>query len=633
MFARGTSRLPATRIHRRAGSGTTWRRGSRLACLAVAALIGVGASTSPFAGASSRVPVKTGHVFRLIGNGPPRAPWDRPSRNVCGSVGAGQARCLAQVLAASTRGAAAKTAAASTTPAGLSPANLDAVYGFPTSQSVGTGTIALVDAYNDPDIGGDLASFDSEYGLPTPNFNEAYIEANAAGQPVVETTPPKLNTSWDLEISLDVEWAHAVAPAAPILLVEAYSGSFADLLAAEQYAGANATYVSNSWGGTEFSGESAYDSSFLDSGVSYFAASGDSGGVVMYPSASPDVISVGGTSLLFNSEGLASETAWSDGGGGCSTYENSNPAQSTGSVSCAGKRATPDISSDADPQSGLAVYDSIPYDNGTPGWLTVGGTSASTVEIAAESDAAGLVMTASSVYNKGIPIRDVVSGSNGYPALVGYDLATGVGSWSNTPGSVTTLSATGASNGVTLKWTPPTGGASVSSYNIFRGTSSGGESLLTSGVTATGYTDSTADPGTAYYYEVQPVNGLGVGPLSNETEATAATVSQGNLSGTVTAASSGNPIGNICVYLYQPGNSAAASYGTCTLTNGTYEFYGVASGSYDVGFADPAGAYVTQWYNATSTGAPTQSGAKAVTVPTGNQTIAAINAAMALVHP
>jgi hypothetical protein len=112
-----------------------------------------------------------------------------------------------------------------------------------------------------------------------------------------------------------------------------------------------------------------------------------------------------------------------------------------------------------------------------------------------------------------------------------------------------------------------------------------------------------------------------------------AAVSQGNLSGTVSAVSSGNPIANICVYLYQPGDTAAASYGTCTLTNGTYEFYGVASGSYDVGFADPAGSYVTQWYNATSTGAATQSAAKAVTVPSGNQTISGINASMAAVNP
>ena len=113
--------------------------------------------------------------------------------------------------------------------------------------------------------------------------------------------------------------------------------------------------------------------------MSFFAAAGDEGGSLLWPSASPDVTSVGGTSLTLTSGGtLAQESAWSGGGGGCSRYETASPAQLTGSVSCAGKRATPDIALDANPNSGVSVYDSVAYDDQS-GWWTVGGTSASTV--------------------------------------------------------------------------------------------------------------------------------------------------------------------------------------------------------------------------------------------------------------
>src|SRR2546421_346926 len=152
------------------------------------------------------------------------------------------------------------------------------------------------------------------------------------------------------------------APGAKILLVEASSNSFTNLLAAEDYAKTHAQYVSNSWGGSEFSGESSYDSHFVESGVSFFVSSGDSGLPAQYPSASPKVISVGGTTLHFSGGNFTSETGWSSGGGGCSSYETATSAQSAFSgysqVGCAGKRATPDVSLDADPASGVSVYDS-----------------------------------------------------------------------------------------------------------------------------------------------------------------------------------------------------------------------------------------------------------------------------------
>ncbi|MCL4506320.1 MAG: peptidase S8/S53 subtilisin kexin sedolisin [Chloroflexi bacterium] len=287
-------------------------------------------------------------------------------------------------------------------------------------------TIAIVDAYDDPTAEKDLNVFSAQYGLPPcTTANGCFKKVNQTGG----TKYPRANAGWALEISLDVQWAHAIAPGAKILLVEASSNSFANLLAAEDYAAAHANYVSNSWGGNEFSGESSYDSHFSHSNVSFFVSSGDSGLPAQYPSASPNVISVGGTTLTFNSDGtLASETGWSSGGGGCSVYENADPSQSTGQVNCAGKRATPDVSLDADPASGVSVYDSTRY-NGQSGWWTVGGTSASSPMWAARSADSGVVVNAAYVYGGSINYRDITVGNNGAPCLVGYDLCTGLGSW------------------------------------------------------------------------------------------------------------------------------------------------------------------------------------------------------------
>jgi len=315
-------------------------------------------------------------------------------------------------------------------PTGLSPAQVRAAYGFPTSSTGGTNqTIAIVDAYNDPSIASDLNVFSNTFSLPACNAaNPCFKKVNQTGG----SSYPKKNAGWALEISLDVEWVHAIAPGAKILLVEASSNSFTNLMKAEDYARAHAQYVSNSWGGSEFSGESAYDSHFIQSGVSFFASSGDTGGVVEYPAASPNVISVGGTTLHFDSTGaFSSETAWSGSGGGCSQYETATVSQqSVSTSSCGTKRGTPDVSLDADPASGVSVYDTTLY-QGQSGWWQVGGTSASTPMWAARSADAGALVTSAYVYASSplIPFRDIISGSNGYPAGAGYDLATGLGSW------------------------------------------------------------------------------------------------------------------------------------------------------------------------------------------------------------
>jgi subtilase family serine protease len=258
---------------------------------------------------------------------------------------------------------------ANSSPIGLTPAVMKAAYGFSTSNTAGAGkTIALVDAYNDPTAANDLSVFSKQFGLPAcTTANGCFKKVNQTGG----TSYPSSNAGWALEISLDIEWAHAIAPGAKILLVEAKSSSFTNLLAAENYASAHASYVSNSWGGSEFSGESSYDSNFMRSGMVFFFAAGDSGLPADYPSAPPNVISVGGTLLTFNTNGsLASETGWADGGGGCSSYETAASAQSSYSgyaqVACAGMRATPDVSLDAAPNSGAAVYDSTKYGGQSP---------------------------------------------------------------------------------------------------------------------------------------------------------------------------------------------------------------------------------------------------------------------------
>lgn len=320
---------------------------------------------------------------------------------------------------------------ASTSPAGLSPAAMKAAYGFSTSNTAGAGmTIAIVDAYDLPTAENDLNVFSQQFGLPAcTTANGCFKKVNQTGG----TRYPRYNAGWGLEIALDIEWAHAIAPGAKILLVEASSNSFSNLLAAEDYAAAHANYVSNSWGANEFSGEKSYDSHFVRSGVSFFVSSGDSGLPADYPSASPNVISVGGTTLLFNPDGsLSNETGWSSGGGGCSLYETATSAQPAFSgypqVNCAGKRATPDVSLDADPNSGAAVYDSSNY-NGQKGWYQVGGTSLSSPMFAGRAAVAGVVVNAGYVYGSNVSFRDITVGNNGAPCLVGFDLCSGLGSW------------------------------------------------------------------------------------------------------------------------------------------------------------------------------------------------------------
>ena len=323
-------------------------------------------------------------------------------------------------------------ALATAAPTGLTPAQVKAAYSFPTAPNAGAGrTVAVVAPFDAPTIEKDLKAFSKQFGLPAcTTANRCFRKVDQKGG----SAYPARNKLWALEISLDVEWAHAIAPGAKILLVEARSDRLRDVAAAEDYATAHAAYVTNSLGLGEFAGESAYDSHFARPGVSIFVASGDdgAGSGPGYPASAPGVVAVGGTSLTNVGQPTFAETGWRGSGGGCSAYEPAHPAQSAypgyAAANCAGKRATPDVALVADPRTGVAVSDSYKTTNQ---WTVVGGTSAAAPMWAARAAVSGLVIDATLLYSATSPItfRDITAGSNGLPAGPGYDLVTGLGSW------------------------------------------------------------------------------------------------------------------------------------------------------------------------------------------------------------
>jgi subtilase family serine protease len=325
-------------------------------------------------------------------------------------------------------------------PRGETPASLRAVYSLPSSG--GSGVIAIVDAYHYPTADNDLDIFSTQFGLPHCTIaNGCFKVVYASG------TQPSTNCGWAQEAALDIEWAHAMAPNAKIVLVEAASNSFADLFAAVDVATAAVTtgnasgngQVSMSWSGGEFSSEASNDGHFQNNGVVYFASSGDTGGVNGYPSVSPYVVSAGGTTINRNGSGaFTSETAWSGSGGGPSKYEAKLAYQNGVAGTDPTKRSAPDFSFDADPASGVAVYDSTRC-QGSSGWLVFGGTSVSSPSMAGIVNLAGHTNSSSNTVGELTTIyanrtnasefRDIVSGTaGGFSAGAGYDFVTGVGS-------------------------------------------------------------------------------------------------------------------------------------------------------------------------------------------------------------
>ena len=335
------------------------------------------------------------------------------------------------------------------TPAGLSPQQTRHAYGFDRITNQGAGqVIGIVDAFDDPNIESDLGVFNTTFGLPPcTTTNGCFQKIYASG------VKPQTNAGWALEIALDVEWAHAIAPQAKILLVEAASNSFANLLTAVDVAVQNgASVVSMSWGGGESSAVTTYDTHFAVGGVTFTASSGDSGNGIEYPAASPYIVAVGGTTLkLADASGTyGGETAWSGSGGGQSVYEAEPAYQSQFPIpnDPGGKRGVPDVAYHADPNTGFAVYDTVIY-QGQKGWFQVGGTSAGAPQWAAlfaiansMRKAAGKAVLSSTgydVYNVAAAAvyssnyHDVASGTNGScgtlcTASAGYDYVTGLGS-------------------------------------------------------------------------------------------------------------------------------------------------------------------------------------------------------------
>jgi hypothetical protein len=333
-----------------------------------------------------------------------------------------------------------------TNPDGYGPADLASAYNLPSG---GAGeTVAVVDAYNNPNAQADLNVYRAQYGLPATTITQVSETGGSAGSVPVDPTG-----GWEVEESLDVDMVSAICPQCHIDLVEANSNSFSDLGTAENEAVAlGAKYVSNSYGGGEFSGEQTYDAAYYNHpGTVITASAGDSGYGVSYPAASPDVVSVGGTTLTQGGGSRGwTESVWSGSGSGCSAYE-SKPSWQTDS-GCA-DRTDNDVAAVADPDTGVAFYDTYPNEYGIDGWGVVGGTSVSSPVIASVYALAGTPSAgsypASYLYTQhsAAQINDITTGSDGSctPAYlctgeVGYDGPTGWG----TPWGVTAFQAPGS---------------------------------------------------------------------------------------------------------------------------------------------------------------------------------------------
>jgi subtilase family serine protease len=343
---------------------------------------------------------------------------------------------------------------------GYGPSQLQSAYKLTSaSASGGSGrAIAIVDAFDDPTAASDLAAYRSSAGLPpVPSFQK--LNQNGQTSPLPAKAPA--SDDWTLEESLDLDMASAICPLCNIVLVEASSDTGNGLYVAENTAASVAGYISNSWGGPEMSSDISLDSAnFNHPGDVITASAGDSDFGVIYPAASPNVVSVGGTRLstAANSRGW-SESVWNSAsnvegtGSGCSAFEPQPSWQTALGLPGCSKRIDNDVAADADPATGVAVYDTS---NGNGGWNEVGGTSASSPMLAAMFALAGSPgnTPADDIYTHTSDFFDVTSGNNGAcsPAYLctaetGYDGPTGIG----TPNGIAGLvSGTSAGNTVTV---------------------------------------------------------------------------------------------------------------------------------------------------------------------------------------
>lgn len=357
-------------------------------------------------------------------------------RRVCTDALPDEASCHSDVVADD-----GGTPLVTSAPTGYGPAQFHNAYGLPAKTATTPPIIAIVDAYDSPTIENDLNVYSKNYGLPPcTTANGCFKKVNQFGK---QSAYPSTNYSWALEIALDVEIAHAICQNCKILLVEAKSSSFSDLLMALDTAvNLGAKVISNSYGGSEFSSETSasYDGHFNHPGVAIIASSGDQGYGVNYPAASQYVTAVGGTTLTLDptNNTRQSEATWSGSGSGCSAYEPKPSWQND--LGCA-HRTVADISADADPNTGASVYNTTASQ---PGWFQVGGTSLAAPLIAGVYALAGNTNSTtygSYPYTHTASIYDVLSGSNSssctsYLCMAGsnYDGPTGLGTPNGTGG-------------------------------------------------------------------------------------------------------------------------------------------------------------------------------------------------------
>jgi subtilase family serine protease len=353
----------------------------------------------------------------------------------------GKLRCFSQAIA-SDQGAGPLIMSG---PTGLGPSQIQSAYKLAGLRSGGR-TVAIVDAFDDPKAASDLATFRSQYGLPpctTANGCFKKVNQNGAASPL-----PSGDYGWAEEESLDLDAVSSACPDCHILLVEANSANTPDLMKAEDTAATTSgvVSVSNSWGGGEDSTVTSDDPHFNHAGVAITASSGDSGYGVSWPASSQYTTGVGGTSLSTASGARGwGESTWSGAGSGCSAFE---PKPSWQHDTGCSKRTVADVSADADPNTGLAVYDTynscgssglcdmligLGVVQGLDGWAQVGGTSLSSPLIASVYALAGNT-TPGYPYSHTASLFDVTSGSNGNcsPAYLctagaGYDGPTGLG--------------------------------------------------------------------------------------------------------------------------------------------------------------------------------------------------------------
>jgi subtilase family serine protease len=414
--------------------------------LVSATVLTLGSLTAATSATASVQPTASRHAANTAQS----AALSRPDyKHACAAARAGHAACLSLIrVNVAHHLQPADHPDAAPTGDGYGPSSLQSAYALPSSTAGSGQTVAVVDAYNDPDAAADLATYRAAWGLPACGTGcFSVVNENGQASPLPSAAS---GTGWDVEESLDVDMVSAICPLCHIILVEANSASFSDLGTAENSAvSLGAKFISNSYGGSDSSSDTTYDADYYNHpGVAITASAGDDGYGVEYPAASQDVTAVGGTSLSTASNARGwTESVWGSSGGGegtgsgCSGYE---PKPSWQTDTGCSHRTNNDVSADANPNTGVAVYDS--YTEG--GWLEVGGTSASSPMIASTFALAGTPTAgsypSSYIYGNTSALYDVTSGANGScsPAYLctagaGYDAPTGWG----TPDGVTAFTS------------------------------------------------------------------------------------------------------------------------------------------------------------------------------------------------